>query len=68
LLCFSTGQILSFGMILLALVWALIASRLPDREPVRVYSERAETGTGDEEKKQARKNRRKMKKEIGHKK
>jgi phosphatidylglycerol:prolipoprotein diacylglycerol transferase len=65
LLCFSTGQILSFGMILLGLVLALTASRLPDREPIRVYSER--TGTGDEEKKQARKSRRKLKKEISHK-
>jgi phosphatidylglycerol:prolipoprotein diacylglycerol transferase len=67
LLCFSTGQILSFGMILLGLAWAIIASRLPNREPVRVYPEKAETGTGNEEKKQARKNRRKMKKEISHK-
>ncbi|MDR2209916.1 MAG: prolipoprotein diacylglyceryl transferase [Spirochaetaceae bacterium] len=34
---FSTGQIFCFAMIVLALVWLLIASRLPDREPVRVY-------------------------------
>jgi phosphatidylglycerol:prolipoprotein diacylglycerol transferase len=65
LLCFSTGQILSFGMILLGLVWALVASRMPHREPVRVYPETTEIG--EDEKKQARKNRRKMKKEIGHK-
>jgi phosphatidylglycerol:prolipoprotein diacylglycerol transferase len=66
LLCFSTGQILSFGMILLGLAWALMASRMPNREPVRVYPETAEIE--EDEKKQARKNRRKMKKEIGHKK
>jgi phosphatidylglycerol:prolipoprotein diacylglycerol transferase len=37
LLCFSTGQILCVGMILLGIVWAIVASRLPDREPVRIY-------------------------------
>jgi len=35
---FSTGQILCFAMILLGLAWALVASRMKDREPVRVYS------------------------------
>jgi len=39
LLSFSTGQILCFVMILAGLGWALIASRLPNREPVRVYAE-----------------------------
>jgi phosphatidylglycerol:prolipoprotein diacylglycerol transferase len=38
LLSFSTGQILCFGMILLGLLWAVIALRMPDSEPVRVYS------------------------------
>ena len=41
-LSFSTGQILCFGMILAGLAWAFIASRLPDREPVRVYPTAAE--------------------------
>jgi phosphatidylglycerol:prolipoprotein diacylglycerol transferase len=36
-LSFSTGQILCFLMILAGLVWAFIASRMKDREPVRVY-------------------------------
>jgi phosphatidylglycerol---prolipoprotein diacylglyceryl transferase len=35
---FSTGQILCFAMILLGLAWALVASRMKDREPVRVYA------------------------------
>jgi phosphatidylglycerol:prolipoprotein diacylglycerol transferase len=35
---FSTGQILCFGMILLGLLWLLVASRLKNREPVRVYN------------------------------
>ncbi|MDR2102423.1 MAG: prolipoprotein diacylglyceryl transferase, partial [Treponema sp.] len=32
---FSTGQIFSFAMILLGLLWLFIASRLPNRDPVR---------------------------------
>jgi phosphatidylglycerol:prolipoprotein diacylglycerol transferase len=35
---FSTGQILCVGMILFGVVWLIIASRLPNREPVRLYS------------------------------
>jgi phosphatidylglycerol:prolipoprotein diacylglycerol transferase len=34
---FSTGQILSFGMIVFGLAWLIIAYRLPNREPVRIY-------------------------------
>jgi phosphatidylglycerol:prolipoprotein diacylglycerol transferase len=37
-LSFSTGQILCFIMIVFGIVWLIIASRLPDREAVRVYS------------------------------
>jgi phosphatidylglycerol:prolipoprotein diacylglycerol transferase len=71
LLCFSTGQILSFGMIVLGLVWAVVASRLPNREPVRVYPEAGSSPQGErtphaseEEKKQARKKMRKLKRQI----
>ena len=39
LLSFSTGQILSFGMILFGIAWIFVASHLPGREPVRVYDE-----------------------------
>jgi len=39
LLSFSTGQILSFAMIVFGVVWMVIASRLPGREPVRIYPE-----------------------------
>jgi hypothetical protein len=39
---FSTGQILCFLMILMGLAWALIASRLKDRNPVRVYNTEGE--------------------------
>jgi phosphatidylglycerol:prolipoprotein diacylglycerol transferase len=44
LLSFSTGQILSFGMILLGLVWLAAASRLPNREAVIRYPENAGGG------------------------
>jgi phosphatidylglycerol:prolipoprotein diacylglycerol transferase len=36
---FSTGQVFCFAMIALGLLWLLVASRLPNREPVRVYAE-----------------------------
>ena len=35
---FTTGQILCFFMILFGIVWLLIASRLPNREPIRIYT------------------------------
>jgi phosphatidylglycerol:prolipoprotein diacylglycerol transferase len=38
---FSTGQILSFGMVVFGLVWIAAMSRMPNREVIRVY------GTGD---------------------
>jgi phosphatidylglycerol:prolipoprotein diacylglycerol transferase len=66
LLSFSTGQILSALMILGAVVWLVIASRLPDREPVRVYppaGAAAKTvSAGDRE--AARKKRRKLRKKL----
>ncbi|MDR2617327.1 MAG: prolipoprotein diacylglyceryl transferase [Treponema sp.] len=70
LLSFSTGQILSFGMILLGLAWAFIASRLPGREPVRVYPNAEEQAAAKAagEKKQQRKNRRRMQRHISGKK
>jgi phosphatidylglycerol:prolipoprotein diacylglycerol transferase len=43
-LSFSTGQILSFGMILLGLVWLIAAARLPNREAVIRYPDN--TGSG----------------------
>jgi phosphatidylglycerol:prolipoprotein diacylglycerol transferase len=66
-LSFSTGQILSFGMIVFGIVWTIIASRLPDREPVRVY---ADDGTGPEhhktteEKASERNQRRKLRRKL----
>ncbi|MDR1388536.1 MAG: prolipoprotein diacylglyceryl transferase [Treponema sp.] len=57
---FSTGQLFCFAMILGGLLWLLIAARLPNATPVRIYpagpdsEEKAKTA-----KKEARKNRRK---------
>jgi len=39
LLSFSMGQVLSFLMIVFGVVWLIVASRMPDREPVRMYPE-----------------------------
>jgi phosphatidylglycerol:prolipoprotein diacylglycerol transferase len=36
-LSFSTGQILSFGMIIAGILWLVIASRLPGKEALRIY-------------------------------
>jgi len=35
---FSTGQILCFLMIVFGIVWIIVCSRLPNREPVRNYA------------------------------
>jgi len=37
LFSFSTGQILCFFMILFGIIWLIAASRLPDKQAVRVY-------------------------------
>ena len=66
-LCFSTGQILCFFMILAGIAWALIAMRMKDREPVRVYSsafERQIVQKTGEEKALERNRRRKMRKKL----
>ena len=57
-LCFSTGQILCFLMILAGLAWAFIAARLPNREPVRVYPSAGEKRPEKGEDKAAERNRR----------
>ena len=60
-LSFSTGQILSFGMIVFGLAWLVIVSRLPGREPVRVFSDDA---GGDTEKTVERNRRRKLRRKL----
>ncbi|MDR3138709.1 MAG: prolipoprotein diacylglyceryl transferase [Treponema sp.] len=63
---FSTGQIFCFLMILLGVLWFIIASRLPDREPVRLYPDSGALppGISPGEKESARKRRRRLRKKL----
>jgi hypothetical protein len=64
---FSTGQIFNFVMISGGLIWLIIASRLPDREPVRIYPLSGDSANADvrrEDKKTAAKSRRKLRKKL----
>ena len=65
LLSFSTGQILCFLMIMFGVIWLIIASRLPNKEPVRVYSgETAPSPVNKEEAAKERNKRRKLRKKL----
>jgi phosphatidylglycerol:prolipoprotein diacylglycerol transferase len=69
---FTTGQILSFGMIVGALIWMIITARMPDHKPVRVYAETvsgaapdaAEREKREAERKNRRNNQRKLRKKL----
>jgi phosphatidylglycerol:prolipoprotein diacylglycerol transferase len=63
---FSTGQVFCFVMIILGLLWIGVASRLPGRAPIRVYSEPPDANQKkNEQKREERKNRRKLRKKLG---
>jgi len=64
LLCFSTGQILCFLMIITGLVVAFINGRMPDREPVLVYPSATEIQTAKPEEKARRNLRKKLRKKL----
>jgi phosphatidylglycerol:prolipoprotein diacylglycerol transferase len=64
LLSFSTGQILSFWMIVFGIVWIIICSRLPGREPVRLYGADAPESGKSAEKTNDRNKRRKLRKRL----
>jgi phosphatidylglycerol:prolipoprotein diacylglycerol transferase len=66
LLSFSTGQILSFLEIFIACVWLIIAARLPDREPIRLYPEPSAAPVVADEKEKAHKanTRRKLRRKL----
>jgi len=51
---FSTGQILSFFMILFGAVWLIAASRLPNKEVTYIYSGNEEKPLSDAEKEEAK--------------
>ena len=63
---FSTGQILCFWMILFGVTWIIIASRLPNREPIRVYdgSENLPPPVSKEDAAKDRNKRRKLRKKL----
>ncbi|MCL2092844.1 MAG: prolipoprotein diacylglyceryl transferase [Treponema sp.] len=58
LLAFSTGQILCVLMILLGIVWAFLAARMPNPEPVRIYPDIEEDSGPSPQEKAAERNRR----------
>jgi phosphatidylglycerol:prolipoprotein diacylglycerol transferase len=65
LLCFSTGQVFSFCMVALAILWFFVARKLPGNEAVRVYPDAAAAARPTEkERQEARKNRRKLRKRL----
>ncbi|MDR2952359.1 MAG: prolipoprotein diacylglyceryl transferase [Treponema sp.] len=61
---FSTGQIFCFIMILFGVIWTIIASRLPDKEPVRVYGIAEKKKISKEELQAERNKRRKLRKKL----
>jgi phosphatidylglycerol:prolipoprotein diacylglycerol transferase len=64
-LSFSTGQVLCFIMIVFGIVWLIICSRLPDREPVRVYDViETEPETVKSEKADERNRRRRLRRKL----
>jgi len=68
LFSFTTGQILCFIMILFGVTWLIIASRLPNREPVRIYGEEPQQKQHESGSKEAaakeRNQRRKLRKKL----
>ena len=61
LLCFSTGQILCFVMILAGLTWAFIASRIGGRDPVQIYPQATDADGKNTERNRRRKMRNRLK-------
>ena len=67
LLSFSTGQVLCFLMILFGVIWLIAASRMQDREAIRVYQETASNDIKrqiSEEAAKERNRRRKLRKKL----
>ncbi|MCL2719970.1 MAG: prolipoprotein diacylglyceryl transferase [Treponema sp.] len=66
LLSFSTGQVLCFFMMLFGAIWLIIASRLPDKEVIRIYNneENGKSETESAEEAAERNRRRKLRKKL----
>jgi phosphatidylglycerol:prolipoprotein diacylglycerol transferase len=63
LLCFSTGQVFCFYMVLIAIAWGFITYKLPNSKAVRVYPD-VPSGPTAQERDEARKSRRKLRKKL----
>ncbi|MDR3019506.1 MAG: prolipoprotein diacylglyceryl transferase [Treponema sp.] len=61
---FTTGQILCFIMIAFGIVWLLIASRLPNKEPVYIYTDDTDKPIVKPESPSDRNRRRKLRKKL----
>ena len=65
---FSTGQILCFIMIVFGAAWIIVCSRLPNREPIRVYDNAAvdagEPAKSEAEKASERNKRRNLRRKL----
>ena len=64
LLSFTTGQVLCFLMILIGGIWLIIASRLSDREVIRVYGKEETNNAAAKEEAAGRNRRRKLRKKL----
>jgi phosphatidylglycerol:prolipoprotein diacylglycerol transferase len=65
LLSFSTGQVLSFAMLVIGVLWLLVAARLPYNKPTLIYLDSGRpTKPTDTERKSAKKSRRKLRKKL----
>lgn len=62
----TTGQILCFFMIVFGIVWLIVTSRMPNREPIRAYSDNGvpTVKASKEELAKDRNKRRKMRKKL----
>jgi phosphatidylglycerol:prolipoprotein diacylglycerol transferase len=61
---FSTGQILCFLMVLSGVIWIIIASRLPNKEVIRVYQPENPEEAAKREASAERNKQRKMRKKL----
>jgi len=61
---FSTGQVLCFWMILFGIVWLFIASRLPNKEAVYIYTPEEKPLINKEDASKERNKRRKLRKKL----
>jgi phosphatidylglycerol:prolipoprotein diacylglycerol transferase len=60
----TTGQIFCLLMIAFGIIWIIIASRLPNREPIRIYGEEQQKPQYTAETNTERNKRRKMRKKL----